>query len=123
MSLLLPFASPVTLSSCMIYAGKRNRVQSDVAPSASPAHPLAAVLGDLLKVTRSLAESVSVLLCCFSFPSILLPTLCLQIARSCMLMPCYRQARRRRVWSSLAQEDNSPSDDSTQIENSASPQL
>ena len=71
----------------MKLAGKQDRVQSGVAPSALPAHPLAAVLGDLLEATRSLAESVSVLVYYF---------LCLQIAWFCMLMPCYRQARRRR---------------------------
>ena len=80
----------------MILAGRQSRVQSRVAPSAPPAHPLAAVLGDLLEATRSLAESVSVLVCYFFFPSIFLPTLCLQIAWFFMLMPCYRQARRRR---------------------------
>jgi hypothetical protein len=80
----------------MILAGKQNRAQGGVAPLAPPAHPLAAVLGDLLEATRSLAESVSVLVCCFSFSSIFLSTLCLQIAWFCMLMPCYRQARRRR---------------------------
>jgi hypothetical protein len=84
------------LSSRMILAGKQNRAQSGVAPPAPPAHPLAAVLGDLLEATRSLAESVSVLVCYFFFPSIFLPTLCLQIAWFFMLMPCYRQARRRR---------------------------
>ena len=45
----------------MILAGKQNRAQGGVAPSAPPAHPLAAVLGDLLEVTHSMAESVSVL--------------------------------------------------------------
>jgi hypothetical protein len=76
------------LSGRMILAGKRNRAQSGVAPPAPPAHPLAAVLGDLLEATRSLAESVSVLVC--------LPILYLQIAWLYILMPCYRQARRRR---------------------------
>ena len=80
----------------MILAGKQNRAQGAVAPSAPPAHPLAAVLGDLLEATRSLAESVSVLVCCFFFPSISLPNLCLQIAWLCILIPCYRQARRHR---------------------------
>ena len=68
------------LSSRMILAGKQNRAQSGVAPPAPPAHPLAAVLGDLLEATRSLAESVSVLVCYFFFPSIFLPVLCLQVA-------------------------------------------
>jgi hypothetical protein len=63
------------LSSRMILAGKQNRAQGSVAPSAPPAHPLAAVLGDLLEATRSLAESVSVLVCYIFFLSIFLPTL------------------------------------------------
>ena len=83
------------LSSRMILAGKQNRAQGGVASSAPPAHPLAAVLGDLLEETRSLAKSVSVLVRCFFFPSIS-PTLCLQIAWFCMLIPYYRQERRRR---------------------------
>jgi hypothetical protein len=49
----------------MILVGRQSRAQSGVAPSAPPAHPLAAVLGDLLEATRSLAESVSVLVCYF----------------------------------------------------------
>jgi hypothetical protein len=81
------------LSSSVILARKQNRAQSGVAPSAPPTHPLAAVLGDLLEATRSLAESASVLVCYFFFPSIVLPTLCLQITWFCMLMPYYRQAR------------------------------
>ena len=83
------------LSSRMILAGKQNRVQGSVAPSAPPAHPLTAVLGDLLEATRSLAESVSVLVCYF-FPQHLSPY---PLAANClvsMLMLCYRQARRRR---------------------------
>jgi hypothetical protein len=68
------------LSSRMKLAGKQSRAQSGVAPPAPPAHPLAAVLGDLLEATRSLAESVSVLVCYFFFPSIFLPVLCLQVA-------------------------------------------
>ena len=78
----------------MILAGKQNRTQGGVAPSASPAHPLAAVLGDLLEATRSLAESVSVLVCLFFHKHV--PTLYLQIVWFCMLIPCYRQARRCR---------------------------
>jgi hypothetical protein len=57
----------------MILAGKQNRAHGSVAPSAPPAHPLAAVLGDLLEATRSLAESVSVLVCCFFFSQHLSP--------------------------------------------------
>jgi hypothetical protein len=84
------------LSSRMILAGRQHRAQGSVAPPAPSAHPLAAVLGDLLEATRSLAESVSVLVCCFFYPSIFLPIFCLQISWFYMLMPCYRQARRRR---------------------------
>jgi hypothetical protein len=80
----------------MILAGRQHRAQGSVAPPAPSAHPLAAVLGDLLEATRSLAESVSVLVCCFFYPSIFLPIFCLQISWFYMLMPCYRQARRRR---------------------------
>jgi hypothetical protein len=45
----------------MILAGKQNCAQGGVTPSAPPAHPLTAMLGDLLEVTHSMAESVSVL--------------------------------------------------------------
>ena len=65
------------LSSRMILVGRQSRTQSGVAPSAPPVHPLAAVLGDLLEATRSLAESVSVLVCCFFPPaSLSLPFAC-----------------------------------------------
>jgi hypothetical protein len=80
------------LSSRMMLVGRQRRAQGGVASSTPPAHPLAAVLGDILEATRSLAESVSVLVCCFFFPSISLPT----FAWFCMLKPCYRQARLRR---------------------------
>jgi hypothetical protein len=77
-------------------AGRQNRAQGGVAPSAPSAHPLAAVLGDILEATRSLAESVSVLVCCFFPPSTSLPTQYLQIVWFRMLKTRYRQARRRR---------------------------
>jgi hypothetical protein len=104
------------LSNRMILAGKQDRAQGGVTPLAPLTHLLTAVLGDLLEATRSLAESVSVLVCCFLFPNIFLPTLCLQIAWFCMLMSCYRQARRRRplvraglAWGSCSLPSCSPS--------------
>jgi hypothetical protein len=72
----------------MILAGKQNRAQSAVARLAPPAHPLAAVLGDLLEATRSLAESVSVLVCCLFSPasfSLPLPVDCLVLYANALL--------------------------------------
>jgi hypothetical protein len=107
----------------MILAGRQNRTQGGVAPSAPPAHPLAAVLGDLLEATRSLAESVSALVCCFFFLQHLspcsLPVDCLVLHANVLL----QAGTPTPVWSSLAQEDDSPSDGSVRIENSASPEL
>jgi hypothetical protein len=76
----------------MMLAGRQSRAQGGIVSSTPSAHPLAAVLGDILEATRSLAESVSVLVCCFIFSP---ASLSLPFAWFYMLKSCYRQARLR----------------------------
>jgi hypothetical protein len=49
------------LNGRMILTGRQNHTQNNIASSALSVHPLTAVLGDLLEITRSLTESVSIL--------------------------------------------------------------